>query len=171
MQIHGYTSGGSIDATIDGQRWSIPDESTNRHRQMIAEWEAEGNTIPPYPTASFADLKAAKLAALEQKRWEVETGGMMFNGMPAPTHRDARSVVTAAYIRATEDPAYTVPNYKIAPATFVTLDSATIIAYADALETHVQAAFDRERTLADEIIVASNEAELDAIDIETGWPV
>src|SRR5690554_5262489 len=48
MEIHGFTEGGSIDATIAGERLSVPDDPANRHRQMIAEWEADGNTIPPY---------------------------------------------------------------------------------------------------------------------------
>jgi hypothetical protein len=32
----------------------------NRHRRMIAEWEAEGNTIPPYvpPAPTAGDVKA-----------------------------------------------------------------------------------------------------------------
>lgn len=48
MEIHGYTESGSITATIDGALMTIPDDMSNRHRQMIAEWEAAGNTIPPY---------------------------------------------------------------------------------------------------------------------------
>lgn len=48
MEIHGYTQLGSIDATIDGIRMTVPDDMGNRHRRMIAEWEAEGNTIQPY---------------------------------------------------------------------------------------------------------------------------
>lgn len=48
MQIHGYTQSGSIDATIDGQRITVPDDPGNRHRQQIAAWEESGNTIPPY---------------------------------------------------------------------------------------------------------------------------
>lgn len=48
MQVHGYTRTGSIDATIDGVRLTVPDRPGNRHRQMIAEWEAAGNTIPEY---------------------------------------------------------------------------------------------------------------------------
>lgn len=51
MEIHGYTESGMIDATIDGARLTVPDDLANRHRQMIAEWEAQGNTIPAY-TAS-----------------------------------------------------------------------------------------------------------------------
>lgn len=52
MEIHNYTESGSIDATFDGQRMTVPDDLGNRHRQMIAEWEAEGNTIPPYAPPS-----------------------------------------------------------------------------------------------------------------------
>lgn len=48
MDIHGFTQSGSIDATIDGIRMTVPDNMANRHRLMIAEWEAAGNTIPPY---------------------------------------------------------------------------------------------------------------------------
>lgn len=48
MEVHGYTQSGAIDATIDGQRVTVPDAGGNRHRQLIAEWEAEGNTIPAY---------------------------------------------------------------------------------------------------------------------------
>lgn len=48
MDIHGYTEHGSISATIDDILMTVPNDPTNRHRQMIAEWEAEGNTIPPY---------------------------------------------------------------------------------------------------------------------------
>lgn len=48
MEIHGFTESGSIDATIEGVRWTVPNDPSNCYRQMIAEWEAQGNTIPPY---------------------------------------------------------------------------------------------------------------------------
>ena len=48
MEVHGFTESGAIDATIDDVRVTVPDDPANRHRQMIAEWEDEGNTIPPY---------------------------------------------------------------------------------------------------------------------------
>ena len=35
----------SIEATIDGETWSVPINSGNRHYQAIQEWVAEGNTI------------------------------------------------------------------------------------------------------------------------------
>lgn len=43
-----YTESGSIVAIIDGQEMFIPDDMYNRHRAMLAEWEAEGNIIEPY---------------------------------------------------------------------------------------------------------------------------
>ena len=48
MEVHGFTEQGFIEATIDGQRMTVPDDLGNRHRQIIAEWEAEGNTISAY---------------------------------------------------------------------------------------------------------------------------
>ena len=35
----------SINAVIDGQTWSVPLDSNNRHYAAILEWVAEGNTI------------------------------------------------------------------------------------------------------------------------------
>jgi hypothetical protein len=43
-----YDKNGAIVAVIDGKKLFIPDKPGNRHRQMIAEWEAQGNTITPY---------------------------------------------------------------------------------------------------------------------------
>lgn len=67
MEIHGYTQFGSIDATIDGIRMTVPDDIANRHRQMIAEWEAEGNTIPPYvPPEPIPVVRTPALIAMGQ---------------------------------------------------------------------------------------------------------
>ncbi|HWD13937.1 MAG TPA: hypothetical protein VG519_11365 [Pseudochrobactrum sp.] len=43
-----YTKQGSIFAIIDDQEMIVPDDIENRHRAMIAEWEAVGNLIEPY---------------------------------------------------------------------------------------------------------------------------
>ncbi len=51
MDVLGYTDTGSIRAVIEGLEVVVPDDPANRHRQMIAEWEAEGNTIPAYVPA------------------------------------------------------------------------------------------------------------------------
>ncbi|SNY92896.1 hypothetical protein SAMN04515647_3161 [Cohaesibacter sp. ES.047] len=43
-----FTKDGTIQATIDGQAVSIPDDMANRHRKGIAAWEADGHSIAPY---------------------------------------------------------------------------------------------------------------------------
>ena len=58
-----YTKSGSIIAVIDGVQMSVPDDMANRHRQMLVEWEAEGNTIEPYvpPPSPLAPLTRRQL--------------------------------------------------------------------------------------------------------------
>ena len=49
-----------IQATLgDGKEVSIPTHLDNRHRQVIAEWEAQGNTIEPYvePEKGYEELR------------------------------------------------------------------------------------------------------------------
>ena len=105
---------------------------------------------------------------LANKRWMVETGGTTIAGMPVPTDRDTQSKLIAARILAKEDPAYTI-RWKL-PTGFTTLDAATLIAIADGVRAHVQAAFDREDVLTQAINAATTHADLDAIDINAGWP-
>ena len=49
----------SIKVVIDGETCFVPDDMDNRHRQVIAEWEAEGNTIEPYvePEKGYEELR------------------------------------------------------------------------------------------------------------------
>lgn len=62
MQVFGFTKEGMIDAEIDGVRMFVPDDIENRDRQMIAEWEAKGNLIPPYeaPAPTTIDVDAER---------------------------------------------------------------------------------------------------------------
>jgi hypothetical protein len=48
MDVIGFTEHGMIKVVIDEQELFVPDDPANRHRAMIAEWEAGGNTIPEY---------------------------------------------------------------------------------------------------------------------------
>lgn len=66
MEVHGYTESGSIRATIEGQDWIVPDDPANAHRRQIAEWEAEGNTIPAYypPPPTVNDVVAERTRRL-----------------------------------------------------------------------------------------------------------
>ena len=109
MEIHGYTESGSIEVTIDDQTAFVPDDPTNRHRQMIAAWEAAGNTIPPYepPPPSTGEVKAEcrrRILAImteDQQRNTLAVGQaatMQFGADPAnwPADLQARQAVALA---------------------------------------------------------------------------
>lgn len=102
------------------------------------------------------------------RRWRVETSGIVVDGAVIATDRDTQAKLTAARIVAKEDPTYTV-QWKL-PGGFATLTAAQVIAMADAVRAHVQAAFDREATLVADIEAATTHEALAAIAIHGGWP-
>jgi len=71
-----YTASGSIIAVIDGVEMSVPDDMSNRHRRMLAEWEAQGNKIEPYapPPPTLNDYERAIQALIDatarEKKYE-----------------------------------------------------------------------------------------------------
>ena len=120
-------------------------------------------------TPTLEQARADKLAALAERRWQAETGGVLVGGMPVKTDAGSTAKITAAYVQAKANPAFTV-NWKVDKAMFVTLDAATIIAIGDAVTSHVQACFDHEMALTTQIMLAKDAKALDAIDIDAGWP-
>lgn len=48
MNIIGYNKDGWIVCDIKGAQSLVPDDMENSDRQRIAEWENEGNVIPPF---------------------------------------------------------------------------------------------------------------------------
>lgn len=84
MKIYGYTQTGSIDAIIDGLRMNVPDDMGNRHRRVIAEWEAEGNTIPAYqPPAPSTDPNDYPLNRFQFEAFAMAGLGLTFADIEA----------------------------------------------------------------------------------------
>lgn len=127
----------------------------------IAAWQP-----PAAPTR--AERKAALTADVSQKRWEVETGGIVVGGATIMTDRGSQAMVNGAYAGALRNPDVLI-DFKGASG-WVTLDAATMIAIGDAVFAHVQACFTRERALHQAIEAAATHAALDAVDVEAGWP-
>ena len=63
IQVIGYNEYGYIVIVLDGTTMTVPDNLGNRHRRMVAEWEALENTIPPY-VPPVIDLSAMDQAEL-----------------------------------------------------------------------------------------------------------
>jgi hypothetical protein len=70
MKVLGYTSSGMIRVMFEGDEAEsfVPDDMANHHRQMIAQWQAAGNTIPPYnpPAIAIDDYRLAIQAIVDQ---------------------------------------------------------------------------------------------------------
>lgn len=80
MNILGFTEGGSIRVEIDSVEMFVPDDMANRHRQMIAEWEAAGNTIPAYEPPPAPPVTLAPLSA-RQLRLGLVGGGIALSSV------------------------------------------------------------------------------------------
>lgn len=77
MIVHGKQANGTILITLGDQLLVVPDDATNGHREMIAAWEAEGNTIPEPPVLSDAEKRAAMpLLTARQFRLGLIEGGV-----------------------------------------------------------------------------------------------
>lgn len=115
-------------------------------------------------------LRANKFAALADKRWTVETGGITIGGALVRTDANSQAKITGAVSLFQNDPDLTAIDWEAQPGVWVTFDAATMKAIGIAVGRHVQACFSRAKVLSTAIAAAQNAADLDAIDIETGWP-
>lgn len=105
------------------------------------------NKTVSYNSSQHAiDVLLPKIAAY---RYEIETGGITVDGVSVQTDRETQSKIMAARIKAQEDSTYST-KWKT-PDGFVTLDASQILTIADAVHNHVQAAFETEATVEDEI--------------------
>lgn len=131
-------------------------------------WTYDGEQFAA-PEASVDSARLSKLVALADRRWQAETAGIIVGGAPIRTDERSTAKITAAYVKASQDPGFTV-RWKVDTGFFVSLDAEAIISIGDAVTAHVQACFDNEDVLTTAILAAEDLTALDAIDIESGWP-
>lgn len=121
-----------------------------------------------YQDIPLSDLKAEKLSDLANIRWH-HCQSFVYDGTVAPAD-PALTAVTGAVVAAQIVPSNGTTTWKLAPGQFRQWNTAQIVAYGIAIRTHVQACFDKEEALSEEINAATDADDLAAIDIETGWP-
>ena len=136
--------------------------------QTLTDLE-DGNWVIRMALPTLEELRARKLAELAGLRWEKETGGTLFNGMPVATDAVSQTKYIGAVVGAQIDPDAVI-NWKMADGSFVTLDAQAIIAVAMAVRAHVQACFDNEALLKAQVEAAATAEEIAAVDLNTGWP-
>lgn len=102
----------------------------------------EGEPQTSHPAMTLQEYAAAK-------RWEKETAGIEVNGAFIDTSRESQSMITGAYNYAQANPSKPV-SFKSASG-WVKLSAAEVTAIALAVGDHVQALFDLESVIADQI--------------------
>lgn len=102
-----------------------------------------------------------------ERRWQTETGGVTLpDGTRLPTDVEARPRFGTALSGCPADGTVSVKL----DGEFHTLTHAEMTALVTAIATHVQVCFDHERDLHELIDAAETIADLEALDVTTGWP-
>lgn len=158
VEVAGLPAGpwvGGAWRVTEGGEWVVHDQAL-----LDAAWTA---SVPSLDTA-----RAEKLARLADHRYRRETGGTTVGGAAVRTDRESQALLTGAAVAALLDSGYAVAWKTLSG--WVTLNAASIIGLASAVRAHVQACFDRERALAQQVEAATSLEELAAVDMSGGWP-
>lgn len=131
-------------------------------------WTVSGGSLVPPPPLLLEEVKTDKLLALAAKRWAVETGGILINGAKIHTDIDTQTKISGALQLVNRVPE-TLIDWKAATG-WIQLSKEDVEAIADRVGQHIQACFSRERSLTEAIMNAGNAEDVEAIDINSGWP-
>lgn len=141
-----YSKHGTIIAVIGGVEMTVPDDMANRHRVMLAEWEAGGNAIEPYspPTLNLPVYAA-------EKRWQTEVGGTIWNGWPVLTDRESQNKITAEALAIEKGERLDGDPWKFADGEFRPLTNAQMDSLAAAVRVYIRDSFAIEARVVAEI--------------------
>jgi hypothetical protein len=124
----------------------------------------------PEPETSISNVKSEKLKALASRRWEA-TQFFMFDGIMAPAD-SAMSAITAVAVSVNlglRDPDEMIV-WKLSDGEFRQWRLFQLLTYATAVQAHIQNCFNHEAWLSGFIQSSDTVAEVEAINIEAGWP-
>ncbi len=115
-------------------------------------------------TSWIIDIEKAKedkKNEIATKRWEEETSGILYNDIFIKTDRDSQSAMFNIALIAMQDPTYTC-KWKTQDG-FITLNASQILEIASMIRAHVQACFDKESLLYEQIDACTTLEELETI--------
>lgn len=153
--------------------WEIPpayDPLTHSIATAGVAQDVDGRWCMQYSLSPLPveQIRAALIAAVSTKRWEIETGGLTLpGGATVGTTIDDQNRITSVIANAQLAGVASV-DFK-AQSGWITLSLEHMRGIAAAIALHVQACFSAERA-HHEAINAASDAELYDYDINTGWP-
>lgn len=165
-----YNQHGTIDCDIEHEMFgwipftASPEDDSDFGRELYTSLISGAHgAIAPYAEAPLtAEQQVARIA---DQRYQVETSGVLVDGMSINTDDRAKTLINGSAIKAMLNPAYTL-RWKT-PTGFVDLPSTQVLVMAQAVADFVQACFDREADL----LVAVGDGTFTVGMLEEGWPV
>lgn len=138
--------------------------------QTFTSWNEEvlgvEPTVEELESAYITAVKGFYIEELAKKRYETEIGGVMAFGVPVKTDRSSQMLLNGAMSYVGKKPSVVI-KWK-SSAGFVELNASQIHAIAEAVGDHVQACFQRESEILDNVLVATTIEDLESLkdDIE-----
>ena len=154
----------------DADKSAILDQLNNKEAALVSsavDWpETPGSLLAIVAGWSPEPAPVDLYAYAASKRYAVETGGIVLNGMRVMTDRASQSLITGAYNYVQANPDVLV-KFKTS-AGFIELTAAQMTTIANAVGAHVQAAFAAESDVNVQIIdgMITTKAGVDAF----AWP-
>lgn len=152
----------SLDFLVPGAKYGGSLTENTKEEYEALEWEDKREKPTWEQVANNLDLvKAKKLAEIAQARWEQETGGLSLpDGSIIKTDRESRSLLSDAIKVAQELP--DLPIEWKAANRWISVNAEQLRQIGRAVAIHVQAAFSREKELAEKVEKIANDGGLAA---------
>lgn len=119
----------------------LPDDSP-----ITLGWKYRNNTWEEPDNVSVEDVKVDQIEVIKTKRWEEEVAGVIVDDIPYDSSRESCASLNRARVRAIEDPNYSL-YWKSKDNRWVSMYADTIQKVFDAVDKHVQDAFQKEMDL------------------------
>lgn len=166
MRIAEISNGVVVGVYICGDDWhelfpsGVPSETANPGDH----YDGTSFTPPPVAPPSIDQMKA--YAA--DKRWRVETGGLVVNGVSIRTDEKSQNKLSGAVQLISADPSLTSVDWEAQPGVWMAVDASSITAIGVAVGRHVQQCFSTLKAIQAEI-EAGTITSFAAIEV-AAWP-
>ncbi len=146
------------------KKWGAETLTPDPERKVVIVKRKQVNLTSDEIAARDELINAQWTQAIADNRYEAETAGIVFGGIPVATDDRSKLMINGAALRASREDGYTL-RWKTYEG-FIDLSAEQVQAMADAVADHVQACFNREAELQAAVADGSITAEM----LEQGWP-
>ena len=161
------------DGSMVVERWIESNPTTDIDIKISETIEFSNNKTVVVYNYDLPDIEVFKEYTKNKvatKRWQVEIGGIIVDGIGYATDRESQTKYTAVHVAISQaDPLTWNINWKTNEG-FVNLNAQEMMAVIYLILGHVESCFNKESEFITSINSCTTVNEVLAIDIENGWP-